>query len=130
MKVMSASDGRADVLIVTNMWPYGGNPAYGIFVKRQVDSLVALGLDCDVIFLEGYRTRWAYAREALRMLWLNMSPRRPAVVHGHGGETAPVVRCYVRGPAIVSFCGDDLPAHPPTRAGSPLGAASAGCCCA
>lgn len=105
---MSRSARGPDVLMVTNMWPHKDHPAYGIFVQRQVESLGALGLDCEVIFVEGWQSRWEYLRGALRMLLLNISPRRPRLVHAHGGETALVARCYVRGPVLVSYCGDDL----------------------
>jgi glycosyltransferase involved in cell wall biosynthesis len=94
--------------MVTNMWPHEEHPGYGVFVFRQIESLRALGLDCKVIFIEGHRTRWAYVRESLRMLGLNFSSRRPPLVHAHGGETALVARWYVRGPVVVSYCGDDL----------------------
>ena len=98
----------ADVLMVTNMWPHAGNPAYGIFVRRQIESLEALGLRCEVMFVEGFRSRWEYARAAVALWRLNFAPRRPLLVHGHGGETALIVRWYVRGPVVVSYCGDDL----------------------
>lgn len=94
--------------MVTNMWPHEGHPGYGIFVARQVQSVRALGLDCEVVFVEGYRSRWAYVRESLKMLALNCSRRRPRLVHAHGGETALVARCYARGPVLSSYCGDDL----------------------
>jgi glycosyltransferase involved in cell wall biosynthesis len=97
-----------DVLIVTNMWPRDDDPVYGIFVKRQIDSLKSLGLSCDVLFVEGYRTRWEYVRAAFTVLRLTWSRRRPAVVHAHGGETALAVCWYRRRGAIVSYCGDDL----------------------
>jgi teichuronic acid biosynthesis glycosyltransferase TuaC len=99
---------RPDVLFVTNMWPHDQNRRYGIFVRRQIESLRSLGLECEVIFIEGYRTRWDYIRAALYMLRLNWAQNRPSLVHGHGGETALVVRWYVRAPVVVSYCGDDL----------------------
>jgi glycosyltransferase involved in cell wall biosynthesis len=108
MRVIAATKTRPDVLMVTNMWPHDQHPGYGIFVFRQIESLRALGLDCEVIFVEGYRTRWAYVREALRMLRLNFSSQRPHLVHAHGGETALVARWYARGPVLTSYCGDDL----------------------
>jgi teichuronic acid biosynthesis glycosyltransferase TuaC len=94
--------------MVTNMWPHESNPGYGIFVRRQIESLQSLGLKCDVLFIEGYRTRWEYARAALHMLRLNWSKTRPLLVHGHGGETAVAVRWYVRGSVLLSYCGDDV----------------------
>ena len=107
MRVIS-SDPNPDVLIVTNMWPHSDRPKYGIFVSRQIESLKSLGLPCSVLFIEGYRTRWDYARAAFHIFRLNWSKRRPRLIHGHGGETGLVVRCFVRGPVAVSYCGDDL----------------------
>jgi glycosyltransferase involved in cell wall biosynthesis len=104
------------------MWPHEGHPGYGIFVFRQIESLRSLGLDCEVVFVEGYRTRWAYIREALRMLWLSRSPCRPRLVHAHGGETALVARCCMGAPVVVSYCGDDLLGTP--RAGGSISRAS------
>ncbi len=108
MRLRSAREDRPDVLMVTNMWPTEEHPGYGIFVFRQIESLRTRGLDCEVIFIEGHRTRWAYVRESLRMLRRNFSSRRPRLVHAHGGETALVARWYVRGPVVVSYCGDDV----------------------
>jgi teichuronic acid biosynthesis glycosyltransferase TuaC len=102
------SDPNPDVLMVTNMWPHSGRLKYGIFVNRQLESLTALGLPSSVLFIEGYRTRWDYARAAVHIFRLNWSKRRPRLIHGHGGETGLVVRWFVRGPVIVSYCGDDL----------------------
>lgn len=108
MRVGLARRGRPYVLMVTNMWPHDRNRAYGIFVLRQIESLRKLGLNCEVVFVDGYRSHWAYVRAALRLLYLNLARRRPVLVHGHGGEIAPVVRLFFRGPVIVSYCGSDL----------------------
>lgn len=102
------SDPNARVLVVTNMWPNQDRPDYGIFVKRQVDSLIAAGLRCDVLFVRGYRSPLAYLLAAWRLLTQNFRGRRYTLVHGHGGETALVARFYLRAPILVSYCGDDL----------------------
>jgi teichuronic acid biosynthesis glycosyltransferase TuaC len=104
--------GSAKVLLVTNMWPHQAHPGYGIYVRRQIESLQALGLTCDVIFLEGYRTRWDYLRAALHMVRLNWSKDRPLLVHGHGGETVISLCWFVRGRVVVSYVGDDLLGRP------------------
>ena len=102
------ADPEARVLVVTNMWPHPADPDYGIFIKRQVDSLIAAGLRCDVLFIHGYRSARAYAQAIRRLYAANW--RRPpyALVHGHGGETAIPLRFYARGPVLVSYCGSDL----------------------
>jgi glycosyltransferase involved in cell wall biosynthesis len=106
--IHGAGGGGSPVLMVTNMWPHERNSVYGIFVKRQIEAIQALGLQCDVLFIEGYRTRWEYARAALHMFCLNWSSSRPRLVHSHGGETAVSVCWYRRGHVVLSYCGDDV----------------------
>lgn len=102
------SDPSARVLVLTNMWPNEERPDYGIFVKRQVDSLIDAGLRCDVVFVRGYRSPLAYPLAAAKLAALNLRGRRYELVHAHGGETAPIARAYLRAPVLVSYCGDDL----------------------
>ncbi len=106
------TDPDARVLVVTNMWPTKERPSYGIFVKRQVDSLIAAGLRCDVLFIRGYRSPLAYLQAIRRLTAANWRHPRYALVHGHGGETAIPLRFYMRGPVLVSYCGSDLLGSP------------------
>ena len=107
----------AKVLMVTNMWPHERHPGYGIFVKRQIESLRTLGLECDVLFIEGYRSPWEYARAAVHMLRLNWSETRPILIHSHGGEAGVTICWYVRGKVVLSYCGSDVlgDSHPDGR---------------
>lgn len=50
------------VLVVTNMYPTQDKPAFGTFVRDQVESLRALGVDVDVFFMDGKASRLNYAR--------------------------------------------------------------------
>ena len=102
-------DPDATVLVVTNTWPHAGEPRYGIFVKRQVDSLVAAGLRCDVLFVRGFESPLAYAVAAAELVRRRFSRRwRYRLVHGHGGETLLPCLFFLRAPRVISFCGDDL----------------------
>jgi glycosyltransferase involved in cell wall biosynthesis len=114
------SDPSARVLVVTNLWPHAERPEYGIFIKRQVDSLLAGGLRCDVLFVRGYRSPLAYALAAGRLLAANWRRPRYALVHGHSGETALAVRFYLRAPVLVSYCGSDLLGDPRADGTVPL----------
>lgn len=98
----------ANVLAVTTGWPHDGDPAYGIFTLRQIESLRALGIRFDVLFIRGYRSTIAYAIAALLVALLNVRGTRYAVVHAHGGEAALAARLYVRAPVLASYFGDDL----------------------
>jgi len=108
MLVVSSGGERPDVLMITNMWPHPGNSSYGVFVERQVKSVQAAGVNCEIRFIEGYRSRSEYVVEAARMFIRNFGGPRPLLVHAHGGEVALVARLFLRGPVVVSYCGDDL----------------------
>lgn len=102
-------DPNPDVLVVTNAWPRADNPVYGIFIKRQVDSLRDLGVRVDVMFVRGYLSRHAYASAAVALARLSRSGKpRYRLVHAHGGETALSVLAYRRAPVLLSYLGLDL----------------------
>jgi len=106
-------DPGADVLVVTNMWPEPERPVYGIFVKRQVDSLRAAGVRCDVLYLRGYASPLAYPTAALLFgLGTLRWRRRYRLVHVHAGETSLAARFLVGPPMLVSYCGDDVLGDP------------------
>jgi glycosyltransferase involved in cell wall biosynthesis len=112
---------ESDVLIVTNMWPDTERPVYGIFVKRQVDSLITAGVECDVLYVRGHRTPLAYL---WGMLWFALSSvrlrARYRVIHAHAGETAIVARFHLGLPVLISYCGDDLLGNPAEGGGLTL----------
>jgi teichuronic acid biosynthesis glycosyltransferase TuaC len=102
-------DPAPEVLIVTNMWPEPDRPAYGIHVTRQVDSLVAAGLRCDVLYLRGYVSPLVYGLAAPFLLWSSLAWwRRYRLVHAYVGETALVARFHVGAPITATYLGDDI----------------------
>ncbi len=96
------------VLCVVHAWPVDSRQINGVFVKRQVESLRACGLEVDVQVLGGGGggPPWVQAVSELR----NRSAAGGYdVVHAqYGGRTAlgAVVACRV--PLVISFCGSDL----------------------
>jgi teichuronic acid biosynthesis glycosyltransferase TuaC len=102
-------DPEAEVLVVTNMWPDAERPVFGIFIKRQIDSVRAAGIPCDVLYVRGYRGIWAYPLAAAKMLWSSLAWRkRYKLVHVHAGETVLAARFHLGTPMLASYCGDDL----------------------
>src|SRR4029078_7967722 len=81
-------DPHASLLVVTNMWPLPGRERSGIFVRRQIDSLVDAGVSCEGLVVHSYRSLRAYAAAA--SLLARMSRRGGAcrLVHAHGGARA------------------------------------------
>ncbi|HEX6645514.1 MAG TPA: glycosyltransferase family 4 protein [Gemmatimonadales bacterium] len=106
------------VLTVTNMWPRRDRPAFGAFVRSQVQSLEALGLDMALHVIEGDRGASSYAldiplvRRAVRRF-------RPDLVHAHYGLSGWTA-AWQPVPLVVSFCGDDLLGTPSGRGGRTL----------
>jgi glycosyltransferase involved in cell wall biosynthesis len=96
------------------MYPVPDQPAYGSFVASQVESLRRLGVDTDVIFVDGRKTRVNYAR-SIRTVNDALKRKRYDLIHAHYGLTGWVGRFQTRLPLVVSFCGDDLLGTPRPR---------------
>jgi glycosyltransferase involved in cell wall biosynthesis len=98
---------QAPLLVVTNLWPDEGRPDFGIFVKRQVDSVRRLGIGCDVLAINSGRSMAAFAAAARRLAEMSMARSHHRLTHAHGGEAALAARFH-RGPLVVSYTGSDL----------------------
>jgi glycosyltransferase involved in cell wall biosynthesis len=95
------------VLVVTNLWPYEGDPSYGCFVKAQMESLRPLGVHYDVMFINGSESRWNYLR-AFPQLWQRLRATRYDLIHAHMSLSGLVARCQISVPLVVSFMGHDV----------------------
>jgi glycosyltransferase involved in cell wall biosynthesis len=89
------------------MYPTESNPAYGAFIKSQIDSIASAGVDVDLLFINGRTSRWNYAR-AVRRLREKLRERQYDLVHAHYGLSGMVACAQRELPVVVSFCGDDL----------------------
>lgn len=98
---------RYKVLVVTNLWPTADDPGYGSFVQAQMESLRPLGVDYDVLFVNGRKSAWNYARGVFE-LRRRLAALRYDVVHAHFGLSGWVARFQSRVPLVVSFMGDDV----------------------
>ena len=99
------------VLVVTNLWPTEADPGYGSFVKAQMESLRPLGVEYDVLFIDGRRSRWNYLR-TIGELRRRLRAARYDLIHAHFGLSGWVARCQLRFPVLVSFMGDDVLGRP------------------
>lgn len=93
---------------MTNMWPSEARPAYGTFVESQMRSVAEAGVSVRVHFVDRVGKRLAYGRSALRMLMLNIEPRRVDLIHAHTGHCGVLARLQLRYPVLVSYVGYDL----------------------
>lgn len=102
-------DPAAELLVITNMWPEPERPAYGIFVKRQVEGLRVAGVRCDVLYMRGHLSKLVYPLGAAVCLAMTPSARRRyRVVHVHAGETALAARFLLVRRMIATYHGDDV----------------------
>jgi teichuronic acid biosynthesis glycosyltransferase TuaC len=95
------------VLVVTNLWPTEADPGYGSFVQAQMESLRPLGIEWDVLFVDGRSSRWNYLR-AFSELRQQLKTKPYNLIHAHFGLSGWVARCQWRVPVVVSFMGDDV----------------------
>jgi glycosyltransferase involved in cell wall biosynthesis len=99
------------VLVVTNMWPNEADPSFGCFVQEQMESLRPLGVDYDVLFVNGRKSRWNYlfGIGELRR-WLRA--KNYDFIHAHFGLCGWVARFQLRLPLVITFWGDDVLGQP------------------
>lgn len=98
------------ILTVTNMYPRPGKEGWGAFVKSQVESLRAAGIDMDILVVDGFRSKLEYLK-AIPKLRRMCRENHYDVVHAHYGLSGLAARCQFRVPLVVSYCGDDLYGH-------------------
>src|SRR5437762_12073341 len=96
------------VLVVTNLWPYEGDPSYGCFVQAQMESLRPLGVEYDVLLINGRESRGNYARAAPE-LWRGLRTNTYDLIHAHTGLAGWGARCRQRVAVAVSVLGNDVP---------------------
>lgn len=102
------------VLVVTNMYPSATRPHWGAFVRSQVDSLTALGVENTVYEIEGWKSTARYAH-AMREIPAVARRAGAELVHAHYGLSGAAAVGVRELPLVVSFCGDDLLGRPDER---------------
>lgn len=93
------------VLHVVGGYPTPQRPHHQVFIKTQVDSLVAAGVDCDVLLLKGrsfrkYLTGWGQVRRALKGAPYDL-------IHAHYAYCGAVAQGHGL-PVVASLLGSDL----------------------
>ncbi|MFL5626648.1 MAG: glycosyltransferase [Ktedonobacteraceae bacterium] len=99
------------VLIVTGVYPTEQKPHSGTFIKSQVDSLIAAGLDVEIIHPKPGPVLLRYASAIIQVLLKTLTLRFD-VVHGHYGQWCFIARMQWSTPVVASFLGSDLLSTP------------------
>ena len=95
------------VLMVTGIYPTEKLPHKGTFVKSQVDSLVAEGVEVEIIHPKPGPLLFRYASAIVRV-FLKTLRGHFDIVHGHYGQWCLFARLQWTTPVVASFLGDDV----------------------
>lgn len=95
------------VLMVTGVYPTEQVPHSGTFIKSQVESLIAAGLEVEVLHPKPGPTPIRYIVASLQVFLKTLTGRFD-VVHGHYGLWCLAGRMQWTTPVVASFMGDDL----------------------
>src|SRR6266705_4297182 len=95
------------VLVVTGAYPTEQRPHAGTFIKSQIDSLIAVGLEIEVIHPKPWPVLLRYAAATMQVFLKTLTGHFD-VVHGHYGQWCLIARMQWTTPVVASFLGDDL----------------------
>lgn len=90
------------VLVFTNMYPCDEDPSYGVFVREQVEGLRREGIEVDVLFINGRRSRLNYLKGVVRFLVRCRSDYYD-LIHAHHTYCAAIARLQSRYPVILTL---------------------------
>ena len=92
------------VLIVTAMYPTAENPAFGSFVRSQVEFLRMAGVGVDVLVLKGRYRKLIYPKGIFQ---LRRRLEGVSLVHAHYAYVGAVARTQWKVPVVLTYHGDD-----------------------
>jgi glycosyltransferase involved in cell wall biosynthesis len=104
---------RYRVLVVTNMWPNEADPSFGSFVQDQLESLRPLGVEYEVLFVNGRQSRWNYLF-GIGEVRRRLRAGNYDLIHAHFGLSGWVARFQLGTPLVITFHGDDVLGRPAT----------------
>lgn len=95
------------ILVATAMYPTAQNPAFGSFVRSQVEMLRRAGIEIKLLVLEGRSRKWMYPK-AMAQLRQLLADKSIDLIHAHYGYVGMVARTQWQVPVVLTFHGDDL----------------------
>ena len=94
------------VLVLTNMYPTE-KPSFGTFVAEQVESLRREGMEVDVLFVNGVKSKlnylWGFPR-----LWARLLTHRYDLIHAHYVFSGIIARAQFLYPVVLTHHGSQV----------------------
>lgn len=91
-----------NVLVFTNMYPYPAKPYYGIFVREQVESLKNMGIEIDVLFINGENSKFNYIK-SFKTFFDTISRKHYDIIHCHHTYCAFIAILQKGSPIVLTF---------------------------
>jgi teichuronic acid biosynthesis glycosyltransferase TuaC len=95
------------VLIVTAMYPTPENPAFGSFIRTQVEALKEAGVDIELLVLSGKPRKLIYPKGVFQ-LHHRLASQSIDLIHAHYSYVGMVARLQWQVPLVVTYHGSDL----------------------
>jgi glycosyltransferase involved in cell wall biosynthesis len=99
-------------LVVTNMYPNPEQPAFGTFVKDQVDALKRVGIEIEILFVNGRKHKLEYLWGVFRFWWILLR-KRYHLIHAHHAMAGFIARLQFSYPVVVTYHGGEVGDHVP-----------------
>ena len=96
------------VLVVTAMYPTPDNPAFGAFVKTQIDALRQAGIDAEPFVINGRLRKLMYLKALFQLRQRVAQDPTIDVIHAQFSYAGIIARMQSKVPVVVTFHGDDL----------------------
>lgn len=96
------------VLILTNMYPTDEEPSFGTFVRDQVDHLRATGVEIDILFINGRKSRWGYLWGVFRFWKRLRRIKKYDLIHCHYIFSGIIGRLQWKYPVVLTQHGIEV----------------------
>ena len=95
------------ILVLTNMYPTKEQVSFGTFIKVQVDSLRSEGIDIDILFVNGRKSKLNYLWGIFR-LWARLLTHRYDLIHAHYVFSGIIARAQFLCPVVLTHHGPEF----------------------
>jgi glycosyltransferase involved in cell wall biosynthesis len=95
------------VLIMSAIYPTPEKPAWGTFIRTEVEALKHAGVDVELLLLTGGSRKWNYPK-AMFQLRRVLASNTIDLVHAHIAYVGMVARMQWKVPVVVTYPGSDL----------------------
>jgi len=95
------------VLIMSAIYPTPEKPAWGTFIRTEVESLRNAGIDVELLLLTGSSRKWNYLNAMFQLRRL-LASKTIDLIHAHIAYVGMVARMQWKLPVVVTYPGSDL----------------------